>query len=44
MATACSKPPPGRARLALELLAGEMVRLTAHDSLCRETVRRRLVA
>lgn len=42
VATACSKPPVGRARWTLELLAGEMVRLTAHDSLCRETVRRRL--
>ena len=27
MATACSKPPPGRARWTLELLADEMVRL-----------------
>jgi transposase len=42
VATACSKPPAGRARWTLELLAGEMVRLTAHDSLSRETVRRRL--
>jgi transposase len=42
VATACSKPPQGRARWTLELLAGELVRLTAHDSLSRETVRRRL--
>ena len=32
----------GRARWTLELLAGEMVRLTEHDSVSRETVRRRL--
>jgi transposase len=42
VATACSKPPGGRARWTLELLAGELVKLTAHDSLSRETVRRRL--
>ena len=42
VATACSSPPEGRARWTLELLAGEMVRLTAHESLSRETVRRRL--
>ena len=42
IATACSSPPAGRARWTLELLAGEMVRLTEHDSLSRETVRRRL--
>src|SRR6185437_6000742 len=42
VATACSNPPTGRARWTLELLAGEMVRLTAHESLSRETVRRRL--
>jgi transposase len=42
VASACSRPPEGRARWTLELLAGEMVRLTAHDSLSRETVRRRL--
>lgn len=41
VATACSKPPQGRARWTLELLAGEMVKLTEH-SLSRETVRRRL--
>jgi transposase len=42
VATACSKPPAGRARWTLELLAGELVRLTDHDSISRETVRRRL--
>ena len=42
IATACSSPPAGRARWTLELLAGEMVSLTEHDSLSRETVRRRL--
>ena len=42
VATACSKPPAGRARWTLDLLAGELVKLTAHDSLSRETVRRRL--
>jgi transposase len=42
VATACSKPPPGRARWTLELLAGEMVTLTEHEDLSRETVRRRL--
>jgi transposase len=42
VATACSKPPAGRARWTLELLAGELVRLTAHESVSRETVRRRL--
>jgi len=42
VATACSNPPAGRARWTLELLADEMVRLTSHESLSRETVRRRL--
>ena len=42
VATACSRPPAGRARWTIELLAGEMVRLTEHESLSRETVRRRL--
>jgi transposase len=42
MATACSKPPPGRCRWTLELLAGELVRLTEHQSVSAETVRRRL--
>jgi len=42
IATACSSPPAGRARWTLELLANELVRLTEHHSLSRETVRRRL--
>lgn len=42
VATACSKPPAGCARWTLELLAGEVVKLTEHESLSRETVRRRL--
>ena len=42
VATACSRPPEGRARWTIELLAGEMVRLTEHDSVSRGTVRRRL--
>ena len=42
VATACSNPPAGRARWTLDLLAGEMVKLTAHENLSRETVRRRL--
>src|SRR6201993_3957022 len=42
VATACTRPPAGRARWTLELLAGEMVRLTEHAGLSRETVRRPL--
>ena len=42
VATACAHPPAGRAHWTLDLLAGEMVRLTTHESLSRETVRRRL--
>src|SRR3954465_4719300 len=42
VATACSRPPEGRARWTIELLAGEIVRLTEHDGIWRETVRRRL--
>ena len=42
VATACASPPQGRARWTLELLADAMVRLTDHDSLSHETVRRRL--
>jgi transposase len=42
VATACSSPPKGRARWTLELLADELVRLTEHDDISRETVRRRL--
>jgi transposase len=42
IAVACSKPPAGRARWTLQLLAGEMVRLTTHETVSAETVRRRL--
>lgn len=42
IAAACSKPPAGRARWTLRLLADEIVRLTAHESVSDETVRRRL--
>jgi transposase len=42
VATACSSPPEGRARWTLDLLAGEMVRLTDHDNISRDTIRRRL--
>src|SRR5258708_2721745 len=42
VATACSKPPAGRARWTLSLLADEMVRLTKHRSLSAATVGRRL--
>jgi hypothetical protein len=41
VATACSSPPIGRARWTLELLADALVKLTPHESLSRETVRRR---
>jgi len=33
VATACSNPPQGRKRWTLDLLAGEMVRLTEHEAL-----------
>jgi transposase len=42
IATACTNPPPGRARWTLELLADTFVKLTEHEALSRETVRRRL--
>src|ERR1700747_2319698 len=42
VATACSDPPTGRKRWTLELLADQMVQLTEHDALSRETIRRRL--
>ena len=42
VATACSNPPAGRARWTLDLLAGEMIKLTEHAAVSRETVRRRL--
>jgi hypothetical protein len=40
VATACAKPPAGRKRWTLTLLADTMVKLTDHDSLSGETVRR----
>jgi len=42
VATACSSPPAGHARWTLDLLADALVELTEHDSVSRETVRRRL--
>jgi transposase len=42
VATACARPPEGRARWTLKLLADAMVKLTEHKSLSHETVRRRL--
>jgi transposase len=42
IATACSSPPEGRKRWTLDLLVGVMVRLTDHEGVSRETVRRRL--
>jgi transposase len=42
VALACSGPPAGRARWTLDLLAGEMVRLTVHKTLSGDTVGRRL--
>ncbi len=41
-AVACSSPPSGRARWTLQLLADEMVRLTVHERISDETIRRRL--
>ena len=42
VATACTRPPEGRKRWTLNLLTGEMVKLTGHDDLSSETVSRRL--
>lgn len=42
VALACSSPPEGRARWTLDLLAGEMVCLTSHETLSGDTVGRRL--
>jgi transposase len=42
VATACASPPKGRSRWTLKLLAGAIVKLTDHNSLSHETVRRRL--
>lgn len=44
IATACSTPPKGRAQWTCELLAEQMVTITEHASLSRETIRRRLTA
>src|SRR6201988_3844787 len=41
VAAACAAPPKGRARWTLDLLAGALVKLTEHESLSRETIRRR---
>jgi transposase len=43
VALACASPPAGRAKWTLELLAGELVRMTGHAQISTETVRRRLV-
>lgn len=42
VALACSEPPKGRARWTLQLLADHVVRLVEHDSISKETIRRRL--
>lgn len=42
IALACSSPPEGRARWSLDVLAGELVRLTSHEMLSGDTVGRRL--
>lgn len=42
IALACSKPPAGKARWTLRLLAEEMVELDVVDSLSHETVRQTL--
>lgn len=42
IATACSQPPTGRARWTLALLASALVRLTAHTTISRATIGRRL--
>lgn len=42
VATACTTPPTGRARWTLSLLAETLVKLTGHEEISPETVRRRL--
>lgn len=42
VARACAPPPTGRAKWTLELLDGEMVRLTPHEQISRATIGRRL--
>lgn len=44
IATACSHPPTGRAHWTLALLASTLVRLTAHTTISRATIGRRLAA
>ena len=42
IALACSKPPPGRRRWTLRLLAGKLVELGHTERVCPETVRQTL--
>ena len=42
IALACSKPPPGRRRWTVRLLAAKMVELEYTDRVCPETVRQTL--
>lgn len=42
VALACSKPPEGQGRWTLQLLADHFVELVEHESISKETVRRRL--
>ena len=42
IATACSKPPKGRARWTLELLADELVKLTEHEEMALHAQARKL--
>lgn len=42
IALACSKPPPGRRRWTLRLLAGKLVELGHVERVCPETVRQTL--
>jgi transposase len=42
VALACTTPPEGRRRWTLELLANEFIQLVEHESVSRETIRRRL--
>ncbi len=42
VALACAKPPEGHGRWTLQLLADELVHLVEHESVSKETIRRRL--
>lgn len=42
VALACAKPPEGYGRWTLQLLADELVHLVEHESVSKETIRRRL--